>query len=295
MIGVLLLTIRELRARLVILGLFVIATFVWLVLALVVNLEVVDGQLEAFRLFGQAQPTEHEVTVINPETGEQEVHTFQPFGADPLRGFVVGVQQFVAGITFWVIIFLGLFATGSLVSTMQERGQIGLLLSKPLARPTVLAGRLLGVGAVVGLLVLYVLAAVWLVISIKSGIWNPSFLLGAAVILLMFGVMYSIITLMSVVADSSALALLTTLGVVIVSLIVSGASNPEVVELLSEPWRSVYVGLYHVLPNFPDATSAVIDLVGGEPIQNWTPLLTSAAFGVVLYGLAFWRFQRRDF
>lgn len=295
MIGILLLTIRELRSRFVIVGLAVVATVLWIVLALAVNLEVVDGELEALRLFGQIQETEQEVTIIDPETGQPEVHEIRPLGDDPLVGLVVGVQQVVAALAFWVVLFLGLFATGSLVTSLQEKGQIDLVLSKPISRASVLGGRLLGVGAVVGVLVVYLLGAVWLVMSLKSGIWNGGFMLAAFGILAMFAVMYSMVTLTSVFSDSSALAQLTTLGVVIVSLIVASGGNPEVVGMIDAPWRTVYAGLYHILPKFAATYGLTARMIGEEPVDDWYPLLSSLLFGLVLYAAAFWRFQRRDF
>ena len=53
MIGVLLLTLRELRAKWIVVGLFVIATLLWGAMALALQLDIVDGSLAGARLFGQ--------------------------------------------------------------------------------------------------------------------------------------------------------------------------------------------------------------------------------------------------
>ena len=53
MIGLFLLTLRELRARKVVVGLFVVATLVWVALALALQLDVVDGSLAGARIMGQ--------------------------------------------------------------------------------------------------------------------------------------------------------------------------------------------------------------------------------------------------
>ena len=293
MLGLVLLTVRELRAKLVIVGLFVVATFVWLMLTFALNLDIVDGTLAGLKIFGQEAPLEQEVHVQNEETGEVETDTFQPFGANPLENIVVSVQQVVAGATFWVILLLGLFATGGLVTSLLERGQIDLLLSKPVARSTLLGGRLAGVLAVVAVLVVYELGAVWLVMSLKSGIWNGSFLLGVAVVLAMFAVLYGIVTLVSVWTESSALALIVALGIIVASLVLS--AGPEAATQIDRPWRSVYLGLYHLLPKFPGATQTTWQLAGGEPVSSWYPLASSLAFGAACYLGAFALFRRKDF
>ncbi len=293
MLGLVLLTIRELRAKLVIVGLFVVATFVWLMLTFALNLDVVDGTLAGLRIFGQEAPLEQEAQVRNEDTGEVETETFQPFGENPLESIVVSVQQVVAGATFWVVLLLGLFATGGLVTSLMERGQIDLLLSKPISRPELLGGRLLGVLAVVAVLVVYELGAVWLVMSLKSGIWNGSFLLGVAVVLAMFVVLYGVVTLVSVWTGSSALALIVALGVIIASLVL--AAGPEAATQIQRPWREVYVGLYHLFPKFPGATQTTWQLAGGETVASWMPLWSSLAFGAACYAGAFALFRRKDF
>ena len=70
-----------------------------------------------------------------------------PFrGANPLESLVFSAQAFVAGAAYWVGILLCLFATGGLVASLVEPGQADLLVAKPLSRSAVLAGRLAGVG-----------------------------------------------------------------------------------------------------------------------------------------------------
>jgi len=293
MTGLILLTIRELRSKLIIVGLFGVATFVWLMLTFALNLDIVDGTLAGVRIFGQESALEQQVEIQNQETGEVETRTVQPFGENPLENIVVGVEQGVAGITFWVVLLLGLFATGSLVAGMMDRGQVDLLLSKPVARSTVLGGRLLGIMTVVAVLVVYVLGAVWLVMSIKSGIWNEHFLLGVGVVLAMFAVLYSIVTLVSVWTESSALALIIALGVIVASLVLG--PGPEAAVQINQPWRNVYIVLHHIIPQFPNATVITWKLAGGEAVESWTPFLSSLAFGAACYAGAFALFRRKDF
>jgi len=305
MTGLFLLTLRELRARKVVVGLFIVATLVWVALAFALQLDVVDGSLAGARLFGQ-ETVDGDAAAIEPGTpmlddegevildddGNPRTHDL-PFGDSLLESVVFGAQAFVAGAAYWMGILLALFATGGLVAALTERGQVDVLLTKPLSRHAVLGGRLLAVLFVMFALVVYLFGAVWLVMSIKSGIWNPRFLLAMGVVFAMFAVMYSVVTLVGVWSGSGPLSFIVTLGVVFVGLILS---IPGLAEQVTRTWRPLVQGGYHLLPKFgPVGTSIVPQLATGGTVASLYPLASSLAFGAVCYGLAFAIFARKDF
>ncbi|MEM6325880.1 MAG: ABC transporter permease subunit [Bacteroidota bacterium] len=301
MLGIFLLTLRELRAKWIVVGLFVVATLIWGTMALALQLDVVDGSLAGARLFGQQAELGLEQTlrddegnVVLDENGEAVTERAEPeFGGSLLEDFVIGSQIFVAGAAYWVGILLALFATGGLVASLQTRGEIDLLLSKPLSRSQILGGRLAGVGAVTLGLIVYLIGAVWLVMSLKTGIWNVRFLLAIPVIWSMFMVLYSIVTLMSVWTGSSALSLMVVLAVLFASLILA---IPELDTQVSRTWRPLVIGLRHALPRFPNVgVQMVPQLATGDAVGALSAFASSIGIGVTLYALAFWRFARRDF
>ena len=304
MIGLLLLTLRELRARKVVVGLFVVATVVWAALAFALQLDVVDGSLAGARLFGQDTEVETATVVRDPETGEPVVDpaTGEPMtreadlpfnGGSLLESVVFSAQAFVSGAAYWIGILLALFATGGLVASLVERGQVDVVLTKPLSRSAVLAGRLAGVWLVMLALVVYLFGAVWLVMSLKSGIWNPRFLLAIGAVFGMFAVLYSVVALVGVWSGSAPLSLISTLAVLFVTLVLA---IPNLADQVSRVWRPVVTGLYAVLPKFGSVgTSLVPQLATGQPVATLTPLLSSLAFGAVCYAGAFVLFARRDY
>lgn len=309
--GLFLLTIREMRARKVILGLFIVATLVWITMALALQLDVVDGSLAGASLFGEEATLEPE-PILDYETGEPLLDDEgnprmtdprpAPFGNTMLESLVFGAQAFVSGAAYWVGIVLALFATGGLVAALTDRGQADLLLAKPLSRSRVLGGRLMGIWAVTFALVAYLLGAVWLVMSLKTGIWNPRFLLAILVVFAMFAVIYGVITLVSVWSGSGALALIATLGLVFISLILA---IPELDLQVTRTWRPLINGAYHLLPKFGGVGARLVPaLATGQPILQPAEdgsviglytLLSSLAFGAVCYGGAFFLFKRKDF
>ncbi len=122
MLGILLLTLRELTAKKITLGLFLMSTLIWVLLSFALNLDIVDGSLAGLRIFGQ-------------DTDPIPDGANSPFGGeDALFKFVVKAEQVVAGASYWIGILLSLFATAPLINNMLERGRIDLLLSKPISQ-----------------------------------------------------------------------------------------------------------------------------------------------------------------
>lgn len=276
--GLLLLTFRELWAKKVVLGLFVISSLVLLVVTFALNLNVVEGSLEGLRLFGQE---------AQPENLDEEAPQMT------LTNVVVAVEAVVAGAAYWIGILLALFASAPLFSDQQTAGRIELLLSKPVSRLQVLAGHVLGVWAAISVLVVYLMGGVWLIMSLKSGVWNPRFLLSILIVIGMFAVMYAAVMIMSVWTQSTALALIVSYGLIFVSLVLAGADS--IAPLLGDVGRPVFWGLYHVLPNFTEVTEIVTQLANDSAISSWYPLYSSLLFGAVAYALATYWFVRRDF
>ncbi len=279
MLGILFLTLRELTAKKITLGLFLVSTLIWVMLSFALNLDIIDGSLAGLRIFGQNAMPDGVENADNP--------------IDTLTRFVVGAEQAVAGASYWMGILLALFATAPLINGMLERGRIDLLLSKPISRSALLGSHLLGVLVVVLILGVYLMGMIWLVMSIKSGIWNPLFLTSILMIAIMFLTMYSVVLLVGVSTQSTALSLIVTYGLIFCSLIF--LAKDQLITQIRPGWRETYLAFYHILPNFAEVTQPVVQLAGGAAVESWYPLISSLAFGTVIYVLAFIRFNRRDF
>ena len=269
-LGVAHLTLRELWARKVILGLAGVSTLVLLSIAFALNLEIVDGTLASIRLFGTAE------------------------GASiTLDELVTGVQSVVAGISYWLTILLALFASAPLFTTLLDDGHVALLLSKPMSRTHVLGGHLLAVCGSMLVLIAYLLGGVWLLLALKTGVWMPSFLLSIVVVAAMFAVMYAVVVLVGILSQSTALALIMTYALIVASLVLMGLM--QILPQLSAFNRALVVGLNTLIPSFAEVTSMVVRLARSAGPERWTPFGSSVAVGVLLYVGAFWLFQRRDF
>jgi len=290
----LLLTFRELWAMKITQGIFVVTTIAWLLLTFALNLDVIEGSVAALRIFGfESSPLE---AARNPETGAilRDAETGRAVReALSLEQFVLGINSFVFGASYLFGTLLGLFATMPLISGFVEQGRIDLMLSKPLSRAKLLTGHIIGVWTIVVMLVAYLVGAVWLVISFKTGIWLPRFLLSIPLIVVMFGVMYSIVLTIGVSARSTGLALVTAYGCVFFSAILAG--KDQILPQLSDAAATVFIGLYHVIPNYIEVIAIISQLAEGEPVNSWYPLISSMLFGVIVYAIGFLIFSRKDY
>jgi len=94
--------------------------------------------------------------------------------------------------------------------------------------------------------------------------------------------------------ESTAVAIIATFGVMVISLIVSAKSTWE--RLLSSEWsRDVVRGLYYMLPRLVDIGRINHSLITGQPVTDWPAVWTTAAFGAVMLAISLFLFARRDF
>lgn len=272
-LGLIYLTFRELWTKKIVLGLFIISSLILMMVAFALNLDVVDGSLAGLRLFGQ--------TPDGPVEGLS------------LEQLVFGIESAVAGATYWIGILLALFATAPLSVSLLERGHIDLLLSKPIGRTPLLLSHIAGVWVAVSVLALYLMGGVWLILSIKTGVWHLPFLLSIGLVVLMFGVMYGVVALMGVWTESTALALIVSYGLIFASIVL--AASDAILDTLGMVGSTAFVALYHIMPNFAEVSGLAARLARAESATDWYPLFSAVAFGAVAYGLALWIFNRRDF
>jgi ABC-type transport system involved in multi-copper enzyme maturation permease subunit len=169
---------------------------------------------------GEKRPAEYEVTArVTPEGRRLWPHDFSLFfGAVPLfkMGVPLSIQLWVLedvvvnGIGAWVTILVSIIITSFFIPNMLRKGAIDLLLAKPMGR-----GRLLLYKYVGGLLFILLntavaIGGVWLALSLRSGVWGPSFLLLIPLITFYFAILYSVSTLFAVLTRSPIVAIMMT-------------------------------------------------------------------------------------
>ena len=214
----------------------------------------------------------------------------------------VDIQRFVNVSYSWVSIFLyiwgtflAIFASSGLIPSVLEPGRISLLLSKPITRGTLLIGRYLGNLLVIALNDVYLIASVWVILGLKTHIWQPRFLLAIPVALFIFAVLLSVVVLTGVLTESAALSVMIAFALMLVSTILAQRDNA--VRLLSSEWsRDLWSALYWIVPKVYDLGTAMKQIVlYDRQVDWWTPVWTSAVFATAVFSAALALFRRRDF
>jgi ABC-type transport system involved in multi-copper enzyme maturation permease subunit len=264
-------TFQEARARWLFWGLFGLSSLLIAIFLFVLRIDVVQG---AVSLMG-IQATTHPV---------------------------YDIQKFVNISYAWVSIvlyiwgtFLAIFASAGLIPSVLEAGRISLLLSKPLTRTMLLMGRYLGNILIVVINHVYLICSIWLVIGMKTNIWETRFLLSIPISIFIFAVLLCVVVLIGVVFESSALSVMAPAALMLISTIL--AQRQIVVRLLDSEWsRDLWLAFYWIVPKFFDLGSAMKQIIQYDHEANWaTPVWTSAIFGLVVLSSAMYVFQKRDF
>jgi len=264
-------TFREALARKIFWGLFGLSSLMILFFLFIMKIDIVEGATATITLFGQQAGREVDAARV-----------------------VKQVQGGIATFLYTWGMFLAVFASAGLIPSVLEPGRIELLLSKPVSRAHLLLGRYLGNLLIVAVNVTYLVMGIWLILGLKTGIWTPDFLVAIATTVFLFAVLLAVVVLVGVLFESTALAVMIPVGLMIISPIL--AQHETMVKLLSSEWsRQLWKALYQVLPKVYDIGRMTLSFVMDRKVDSYAPLWTSAAFGAVVLAAAIRTFQRRDF
>ena len=95
----------------------------------------------------------------------------------------------------FILIFLGILVTASIVPDMLQPGSLHLLLSKPVSRSLLLIAKFIGGCAFVFLCVTQLVFGLYLIAGLRLDIWNPRLLWCIPASVFLFSVFYSVSTL----------------------------------------------------------------------------------------------------
>lgn len=118
------------------------------------------------------------------------------FQIDPTQ-FKMLLNHFVLRIIIdwllgFVMIFLGILVTASIIPDMLQPGSLHLLLSKPISRPWLFIAKFIGGCAFVLVCVAQLIIGLWLISGLRFDIWNARLLLCIPVCVFLFAVFYSV-------------------------------------------------------------------------------------------------------
>jgi ABC-type transport system involved in multi-copper enzyme maturation permease subunit len=280
-LAIIAITVRESLSRFSFTAFFAASTLLILVLLFAFSQGPVQGGLSMIKVFGA---------------------THQIEGAP--QDWVGSFYRAIMAALYSLGIFLALFATADLLPNLQKKGTIDLLLSKPLSRTQIYLANYLGGLTVVGANILYLVGGVWLVLSWKTGVWPPGFLVGGILTLVMFAIILTFTCFIGLISRSGPLSLILAYTIIFTSgalhslhrlvrtdALYSWIDNPVTRAII----RAVVEFLYRFLPRFFEAGNAIFSLSAGKEGASITPVLASLPFAAAFLALGLIVFNRRDF
>src|SRR5205823_2057100 len=176
-------TFQEARARWLFGGLFALSTLLIAIFLFVLKINLVQG---AISIMG-----------VESTTNQLNVRRFISTSYS-----VISIFLYVWGT------LLAIFASSGLIPSVIEAGRISLLLSKPITRPMLLLGRYVGNVLVVAANHLYLIVSIWVIIGLKTNIWERRFLLAIPTSLFIFAILLCVVVLVGVLTESAALSVM---------------------------------------------------------------------------------------
>jgi ABC-type transport system involved in multi-copper enzyme maturation permease subunit len=159
---------------------------------------------------------------------------------------------------------------------MLEKGTIDLLISKPISRPMILLSKFLGAVLFVFLSMVFLLGSIWLILSLKSGYWDFTFLLSILWITFAFTVMYSIVVVVGLTTQSTVISILVNFFLIFVLCPILSIREAVVFSLVTnETVKFVFDFLYYILPKPGEIRDINEAMIVNGPINVWKSSLNT--------------------
>jgi ABC-type transport system involved in multi-copper enzyme maturation permease subunit len=134
-------------------------------------------------------------------------------GPAPLGEMLHLMQDYIlSSIGGLLIILIAVIITSFFIPNMLRPGSVVMLLSKPIGRTTLLLFKYFGGLFFVLILSTFVVAGVWLITGIRSGIWAPGIFAVVPLMTLSFAILYAVSTAAAVLTRNSIVCILVTLA-----------------------------------------------------------------------------------
>jgi ABC-type transport system involved in multi-copper enzyme maturation permease subunit len=225
-----------------------------------------------------------------------------------------------------VTMLISTIITAFFIPNMLRKGNVDLLLAKPIHRTTLLVYKFIGGLTFMFLNTAVVMVGIWFVLGLQTGLWLNGLLLCILIFTFQFAIFYAVSTEMAVLTRSPIVAILTT--VVIWALLFGIGIGyrfidrlrpeklkdlPPQAQLQIPGWVFITADVIHfVTPHYKDLDKLTTKLIRSDLLDrdsdqrkqldkevgsiNWTEsIVVTVLFIVVMLGLSCWRFAVKDY
>lgn len=193
-------------------------------------------------------------------------------------------------------LLLAIFSSASFVPVMLEKGNIDLLLSKPISRTQLLWGKYFGGIFVVLINIAFLIIGVWFIISLKFAYWNFAILWSILLITFAYATLNAVIVLFGVMTKSSILGMMTAYFIyLILSPFLLAAKDRVLPFLDNKVLNTILDGFYYIIPKTSELFGKdIFNLASGTNIET-QPIISSFLFLLFIMILSVEIFKRKDY
>lgn len=215
--------------------------------------------------------------------------------SEALKQVVSQIQLMIISPVYGLGLLLAIFSSSSFIPVMLEKGNIDLLLSKPISRSQLLLGKYFGGILVVFLNISVLVIGIWIIILLKFSVVGFSLLFTIFTITFSFAVLYSIIIFFGILSGNSVPGMMLSYLLFIIISPLLASRNVWFQLIQSDAAKKVISFFYYILPKTSEINNMTNTLVMNQKIINYQPLYSSFIFLILMIALSIYIFEKKDY
>ncbi len=268
-------TIKEALSKKILLSVFGLFSFIVLLILALINLDSVEG-----------------IPALMQANEEFDY-----------RQFIISIELLmISQPPFLIIMTLFMVMVSSFIPSMLEKGNIEVLLSKPVSRTSIILSKYLAGVIIIFFALLYLVLLIWIIVSAKSGVWHFDFVIYSVIYYTyIFAVMYSAIILTGLLFRSTILSLIVNIMLFFPITAILSLKNEMAQVITNKPVMFIIDFIYYLLPKPWDIRAIASSLIEGSFTATggfffaYQPVITSGIFMVAMLFLSIYFFNKKDY
>jgi len=206
-----------------------------------------------------------------------------------------GIKMFVIFPLYAGGLFISIFSVSGFIPSLLEKGNIDLILSKPISRAQVILGKFLGGTVMVFTNLFYAIFMLWILIGFKFNVWDVSFLISSLTITLAFASIYSIIILTGIVFRSSMLSLVFSYLIFFVLSPILSSRETIFAFIDNVVLKNIFEVLYYLIPQTSDLSTITTSFAVGNTVSDYSTVLYTVFYIILILWLSIFTFNKKDY
>jgi ABC-type transport system involved in multi-copper enzyme maturation permease subunit len=214
-----------------------------------------------------------------------------------LKDVVSSLELMILSPLSALCIMISIFSCASFVPNMLEKGNIDLLLSKPISRLQLILGKYFGGLLVVLMNITFLIVGIWIVVSVKFSYWNFNFLSLILVITFTFAVLYALIVWFGIMTRSATPGMMVAyLIYIILSPLLFIVKDKGEMFIHNEFVYKLVKNIYYIFPKTTELMNNISNnLATGRGILDYQPVYSSFLFLCLMLFLSVFMFNKKDY